>query len=276
MVKLKDLSVGELDTMAEAGERVLECYRVLAKSGSNVVAEMLRGQGTFYEFDHYPAGDIYDPETHAQYYYHAHREGEHGHFHTFLREKGMPGDCRPVEQSEAPFMKERDDTLSHLIAVSMNRAGFPIGLFTTNRWITADNWYKADDVIRMVDRFDMDLAWPSWPVNIWITAMVRLFRPQIEELVRERDAAVAAWQKKHPRRDAFEDRKCDITSVRKISVAAQIKRVNKALASAYARPAPRIRSGRGVRGRGAEGAPANEIDLGQRTVETRSLRSVPA
>ena len=229
MVKLKDFPVGELETMAAAGERVLECYRVLAKSDTNVVAEMLRGQGTFYEFDHYPAGDVYDPDTHAQYYYHAHREGEHGHFHTFLREKGMPGDCRPVEQSEAPFMKERDDTLSHLIAISMNRAGFPIGLFTTNRWITADNWYTADDVITMLDRFDMDLAWPSWPVNIWITAMVCLFRPQIEDLVRERDATVADWQMKHPRRDAFEDRKCDITSVRKISVAAQIKRVNKAL-----------------------------------------------
>ena len=229
MGKWKDFSAGELETMAAAGERGLECYRVLAKSDTNVVAEVLRGQGTFYEFDHYPPGDVHDPDTHAQYYYHAHREGEHGHFHTFLREKGMPGDCRPVEQSAADYMNERDDTLSHLIAISMNRAGFPTGLFTTNRWITADNWYTADDVIRMLDRFDMDLAWPSWPVNIWITNMVRLFRPQIEELVRERDAAVADWQKKHPRRDAFEDRKCDITSVRKISVAAQIKRLNKAL-----------------------------------------------
>ena len=229
MVKLKGLPRKRLTAMAEAGERILECYRVLAKSDTNVVAEVLRGQGTFYEYDHYPTGDVHDPETHSQYYYHSHRGDEHGHFHTFLREKGMPGDCRPVEQSEAPFMKERDDTLSHLIAISMNRAGFPTGLFTTNRWITADNWYTADDVIRMLDRFDMDLAWPSWPVNIWITAMVRLFRPQIEELVRERDAAVADWQKKHPRRDAFEDRKCDITSVRRISVAAQIKRVNEAL-----------------------------------------------
>ncbi|MFQ5619834.1 MAG: hypothetical protein ACE5FR_12755, partial [Rhodospirillales bacterium] len=85
-------------------------------------------------------------------------------------------------------------------------------------------------------------------VNIWITNMVRLFRPQIEDLVRGRDRAVADWQKKHPRRDAFEDRKCDITSVRKISVAAQIKRINTALESAYARPAPRKGSGREVRG----------------------------
>ena len=229
MVNLRKLPVEVLDSMATAGEQVLECYRVLEKSGSNVVAEVLRGQGKFYELDHYPAGDIYDPETHSQYFYHAHREGEHGHFHTFLREEGMLADCRPAEQSEAPFMKERDDTISHLIAISMNHAGFPIRLFTTNRWITADKWYEAGDVIKMLDRFEMDLAAPSWPVNIWLTAMLRLFRPQIMELIRARDATVANCQKEHPDVDAFENRECDITSVRKISVAAQIKRVNEAL-----------------------------------------------
>ena len=89
-------------------------------------------------------------------------------------------------------------------------------------------------MIKMLDRFEMDLAWPSWPVNIWVTAMLHLFRPQIEELVQDRDAAVADWQKKHPKKDVFEDRKCDITSTRRISVAAQIKRVNKALMSVAA------------------------------------------
>lgn len=237
MVNLKKWPVAKLTEMALAGQRVLECYRVLQKSNSNVVAEMLRGQGEFYEFDHYPKGDVYDPETCAQYYYHSHRPGEHGHFHTFLRERGMPEQCRPVAQSEAPFMKERDDKVSHLIAISMNRAGYPIRLFTTNRWITADHWYAADDVITMLDRFAMDLAWPSWPVNVWITNMVRLFRPQIEELVRERDAAVAAWQTRYPDKDAFEDHGCDITSMRHISVKDQIKRVNAALESASARPA---------------------------------------
>ena len=232
MVSLKKLSHEQLQTMAIAGVQVLECYRVLQKSNSNVVAEVLRGQGEFFEFDHYPKGDVYDSETHSQFYYHSHRKGEHGHFHTFLREKGMPKDCRPVKQSEANFMKERDDKLSHIIAISMNRAGFPIALFTTNRWITADNWYKANDVIKMLGLFEMDLASPSWPVNIWLTAILRLFRPQIMELVRERDATVGDWQKTHPENDAFEDRECGITSARRISVAAQIKRVNQALMAA--------------------------------------------
>ncbi|MCH7487003.1 MAG: hypothetical protein IIC04_08450 [Proteobacteria bacterium] len=229
MVKLKDFPVGELETMAAAGERVLECYRVLAKSDTNVVAEVLRGQGTFYEYDHYPTGDVHDPETHSQYYYHSHRDDEHGHFHTFLRQKGMPKGLTPIEQSEATFMKERDDTLSHLIAISMNRAGYPICLFTTNRWVAADNWYGAEDVIAMLDRFMMDMAQPSWPVNIWITNMVRLFRPEIEELVRERDKVVADWRKRYQDRDVFEDRELELTSILDISVEKQIERVNKAL-----------------------------------------------
>jgi hypothetical protein len=175
---------------------------------------------------------VYDNETHSQYYYHSHREDEHGHFHTFLRKKGMPKGCLPVQQSEAEFMKERDDTLSHLIGISMDRAGYPIALFTTNRWVTADNWYKADDVISMLDTFEMDLAWPSWPTNIWVSAMLRLFRPDIEDLIRARDITMADWQKNHPDSDAFEDRGCDITSFQEISVAERIEQVNRALANA--------------------------------------------
>ena len=215
--------------MAVAGAQVLECYRVLQKTNSNVVAEVIKDGGTFYEYHHYPKGDVYDNETHSQYFYHAHRPKEHGHFHTFLRKDGMPRNCNPVKQSKAPFMDNRDDTISHIIGISMNRSGYPTRLFTTNRWITADNWYAADDVIKMLDRFHMDLAWPSWPVNIWLTAMLRLFRPQIIELVHERDAAARRWQESHPGVDVFEDRDFDIASVRRISVEAQIERVNVAL-----------------------------------------------
>ena len=84
------LSQQDLEEMWSAGQQVLNCYRVLAKSNDNIVGELLKGQGTFYEMDHYPPGDVFDSETNSQYYYHAHRGGEHGHFHTFLRSDGMP------------------------------------------------------------------------------------------------------------------------------------------------------------------------------------------
>ncbi|MGB1547173.1 MAG: DUF6969 family protein, partial [Alphaproteobacteria bacterium] len=61
----------KLEAMLAAGQEILECCRLLDKTGDNVVGELLRGHETFYEWNHYPKGDAYDSETHSQYYYHA-------------------------------------------------------------------------------------------------------------------------------------------------------------------------------------------------------------
>ncbi len=79
------LSRAELEAMDAAGAEVAEVERLLAKSGQNPVSEALRDADVFYEWQHYPAGDVYDPETHAQFFYHAHAPGrraaQHGPFH---------------------------------------------------------------------------------------------------------------------------------------------------------------------------------------------------
>ncbi len=228
---LEALGRERLEAMRAAGEEILECRRVLLKGGLNVVGEMLRGQGEFVEYEHYPADDVFDADSHAQYYYHAHRgsEGEHGHFHTFLRAPGMPAGVAPAPYGGDEPWPSGDEALSHLIAVSMDAYGEPIGLFTVNRWVTGDAWYPAADVIRMLDRFDIDHANPSWPANRWLGAMLRLFRPQIEALILARDAAVADWARAHPATDVFEDRELEITSQLEISVEAQIAAVTAAL-----------------------------------------------
>ncbi|HSO43071.1 MAG TPA: hypothetical protein VLR47_09580, partial [Rhodospirillales bacterium] len=120
--------------------------------------------------------------------------------------------------------------LSHLVAISMDGAGYPLRLFTTNRWVTGETWYAAADVIRMLDRFVIDLAYPSLPVNIWITAMIRLFRPEIEALVRERDAALQERAATRTEGGAHEDRTIEVVSSLPISVEDQVERVAKALA----------------------------------------------
>ncbi len=233
----------QLELMAEAGAEVVNCMRVLAKSGDNVVAELLRGEETFYEWDHYPKGDVYDHETHSQYYYHAHpsdeRPGEHGHFHTFLRPKGMPPDIEPAPVPDYEPPEDEDDALSHIIGISMDKFGVPIRLFTTNRWVTGEVWYAAEDVIRLSDCFDIDLAPPSWPVNRWVSAMVRLFHPQLSDLVRKRDARVAEWVKVHPEENAFEDRNLEIVSEVDVSVDDQMRAITRALE----RPKRKRRSG---------------------------------
>ncbi|MCF8465857.1 MAG: hypothetical protein K9G33_00490 [Sneathiella sp.] len=227
---LRKLPSERLNRMNEAADEILECYRVLKKGSANIVGEILRGQGTFYEWDHYPEGDVYDDETHAQYYYHAHRENEHGHFHTFLRKNGMREGVTPVPyDGDAEWPTAEDEIICHLIAISMDSAGFPVGLFTTNRWVTGENWYDKNDVIEMLDGFIIDHSTPSWPANRWLTAMVVLFRPQIEQLIVARDARILEWLEKNPDVDVFEDRNLEITSTLCIKVEDQIRAVKEVM-----------------------------------------------
>jgi hypothetical protein len=111
----------------------------------------------------------------------------------------------------------------------MNEFGVPIRLFTTNRWVTGEIWYAGHDVRAMLDGFLIDHAQPSWPVNRWISGMVRLYRPQIENLIDARDAAVDAWRAAYPDRNVLEDRALEITSVIDIDIDNQIGQISAAL-----------------------------------------------
>lgn len=229
------LPKSRLETMLEAGMEVVDCIRVLSRTGDNIVGELLRGTEGFYEWDHYPDGDIYDHETHAQFYYHAHpqelRGGEHGHFHTFMRANGIPDAVRPAGLPDYEKPADRNDDLSHLIAISMNPTGLPICMFSTNRWVTGETWYRAEDVCALIDRFVIDHAQPSWPVNRWITSMLQLFHPQAVALIRARDERVKEWAADHPDQNAYEDRELEITAVIDVSIDDQIAAVQAALAS---------------------------------------------
>ncbi len=221
-----------LRAMQAAGAEIVECLRVLEKADLNLVGEVLRGHGTFFELEHYPPQDVFDVATHSQYYYHAHRGigGEHGHFHTFLRGPGMPVGVSPVPYAGSESWPKGDDEIAHLVAISMDAYGRPIGLFTVNRWVTAEAWHPADDVIRMLDQFEIDHAYPSWPVNRWLTAMLQFFKPQIEWLIRRRDEVVADWAARHPETDVFEDRNLEVTSEITVTIEEQLARVREALA----------------------------------------------
>ncbi len=228
---LAALSRGRLEEMRLAGEAILDCYRVLQKAEQNIVGQCIAHQGTFYELDHYPKGDVYDREHHAQYYYHSHRKesGEHGHFHTFVRAKGMPKGILPVAYKGKAKRPTGDDALAHFIAISMSGPGFPVSLFTTNRWVTDETFYKAEDNIAMLDRFKIDHTFPCLAVNRWITALVDLFRPQIKELMLVRDKTIKNWAATHPGIDVYEDRDLEITSIMNIDVDRQIAAVEAAL-----------------------------------------------
>lgn len=100
----------------------------------------------------------------------------------------------------------------------MDAWGYPLSLFTTNRWVTGETWRHAEDAITLLRHFEIDHAFPSWPTNRWITAMLRLHRPFIEGMLHHRDAVVTAWRAMHPEGDVFEDRRLDIIGTLPVSV----------------------------------------------------------
>lgn len=217
--------------MSAAGAAVTGSQRALAARNSNIVAEILRDQGEFFEWDHYPKGEVIDRKTHSQYYYHAHakseRPGEHGHFHTFIRFDGMPRDRKPIE--DGGVKNPEDRVGAHLIGLAMDDLGRPIKMFTTNRWLTDETLYDAETVISVLDKFEIGVDKPSRAVNQWLSGMLRLFRPQIVDLIRRRDLKIDAWRNKYQNRDTFEDRRLEVITETNISVDDQISALDLAL-----------------------------------------------
>jgi len=218
-----------LPALQTAAKRIQECHRLLDKAGLNIVGELLRGQGTFYEMSHYPADDVYDTQTHSQYYYHNHRglNNEHGHFHTFLRAPSIPDNIQPMQgfMRSAPWPLGAD-ALAHFIGISMDGNGLAIGFFATNRWVTAQTWYSAEDTIALLDRFFIDHAYPNLVVNQWLNAMFVLFRPHIEALLRHRDKVIAAASLAAPEIDVLEDRALEITGSYTITLDQRIEQIS--------------------------------------------------
>lgn len=231
---------------ASAAAVIGECRRVLAAQGSNVAREAAGDARPIVEWRHYPADDAYDPVSHAQYFYHRHpaaageeEPGEHGHFHLFLRAEGMPAGTTPLLLPEAaianlptppqaaPLKRGARDEVSHLVAIAIDRRGEPTRLFTTNRWVTGETWYRAEDVIRMLDRFSLDAAEPASVLDRWIGAVVRLYQPEIAMLLRERDKVVMDPRRRRRRIDVFEDPKLEIASSLAIDLEARLAAVDR-------------------------------------------------
>src|SRR5262249_39266615 len=85
--------------MISAAAVIGDCRRELAARDRNIVTEVI-GDCAASEWRHYPDGEVYDPKSHAQYFFHMHSVSdrparEHGHFHTFLRGDGMPAGMAP-------------------------------------------------------------------------------------------------------------------------------------------------------------------------------------
>jgi hypothetical protein len=191
-------AAGHIGMSGEARERALAevafCDSVLAKGGLNVLTETFRDAQGVVAWEHYPPGDVFDPASGSQWFYHCHpaEEGaaEHGHFHCFIRPRGPDG---PIH---------------HLAAVGVDAYGRTLRLFTVNQWVVGDDWLDAEATIALLPRFDMQMPRPSYLVNRWLTAIFVAHEDQIAELIRERDRVLEA----RGNRAVREDRSLEVTS----------------------------------------------------------------
>ena len=143
----------------------------------------------------------------------------------------MPPGATPAVVEDFAMPEDPDDALSLLAAISMDPKGFPIKLFTTNRWVTGEVWYEARDVCRFLRRFEIDLAYPSWIVNVWVTNIITLFRPQIRELIYQRDIVVHRRKGAFPDRDVFEDREFEVVTECDVDLDAQMSAIEAMLSA---------------------------------------------
>lgn len=166
------------DAKNQADQEIAFCQAILAKSASNVLLETLRDAPDVKAWSHYPEGDVFDPASGAQWYYHCHSPSndaeEHGHFHCFVRPEGTNG---PVH---------------HLAAIGVDPYGKLHRIFTVNHWVVGDDWLDAAETVQLVKKFDVQMARPSYLVNRWLTAIFVRYEDEIANLIRQRDAVIAA------------------------------------------------------------------------------------
>jgi len=233
---LAKLPPQELEAMHDAAALVLACQKRLAEAGSSPVAEALKDAGAFEEWGHYPPGDVEDAGTGSLYYYHAHAaheraEGEHGHFHIFVRPPRLGLSPEPDRRYEGADPHAPEARIAHLAALSMDAHGRPMRFFATNRWVSDETWYPGKTVAALIDRFAIEKTEPSADLNTWVTGMVRLFRPQIAALLEERDRVLerAAESRPEGAGTILEDRALQNLCELPIDLVAQIRALEEAL-----------------------------------------------
>src|SRR5258706_384847 len=130
------LSDAELRRMSSAASDLLDLVSQAYEAGRLILMDLL-GDEPFVQWEHYPADDLYDPNSRVLIFYHAHspddrQSAEHGHFHCFVECSDVAADTSPL----AGPRKRKGRRLCHVAGISVDRRGVPTGLFIPNQWVT--------------------------------------------------------------------------------------------------------------------------------------------
>lgn len=181
--------------------RIVMIIKELKFEGSNLVKKIMnKRKYVFDPFTHYPFdGGLKDANTGNQLFFHIHRLNEFGHFHTFATDE--------------------EGSLVHLVLISMNKHGEPLGLATVNRWVTGDKYAKADTLKILSKRFFVSPElYVDKRVVEFVNHIFKAFQEEINNLYDERDNWISEYVNKNYS-EPFEDRDYEIISYKEINLA---------------------------------------------------------
>ena len=149
----------------------------LAEMQSNAVLQVIDATKPLEENKKYPPGFLQFSLQGLRAYYHCHpasRKGvhrfpaEHGHFHIFIR--------------------IADERWLHLVALSMDSMGQPLGWFTVNLWVSGESWLAADELVKKFNQLPLQPADSKLSlVEQWLLSLLLLEKQTVISLIKERD-----------------------------------------------------------------------------------------
>lgn len=213
--QLAAYSKDELLQMYTAGLEATKWQNLLSKVHETVFSDVIKNFDNFFIGDRYPHDSINDFETQSTYFYHSHRPREHGHFHVYYSNEDV------MSEYEVIASWNRKHLNTHIVAISMHPDGDAIGFFVPNQWITKDEWFKAEDMEKMISNFEINHPYPSWPSNQWVKQMLIVFKPQLIQVLKERDKFI--FNRDVPMEKTLNDPKIDVLASISISISDQME-----------------------------------------------------
>lgn len=197
----------EADSDVSAVESLVSCLLEMAEATTNPVLLIINPELPLQENKKYPTDLLQFKGLGWRAYYHCHPssrsghhrfQGEHGHFHIFVRTGSNP------------------EKWSHLVALAMDNMGQPLGLFTVNHWVTGEEWQSAQQLIKHLKKIpyiEQDNV-----VERWLLSLLDVSSVLIESILYERDTVIELKQSEKNEADIKADKNLYLLSEIKLEL----------------------------------------------------------
>ena len=184
-----------------ATQSLVACLLDMAEAETNPVLQVIQSDLPLKENKKYPPELLQFNGLGWRAYYHCHPasragnhrfNGEHGHFHIFVRTKINP------------------ERWSHVVALAMDSMGQPLGWFTVNHWVTGEDWESASNLVLYLKQ--LPYSEQENVIEKWLLSLLALSHDEVESILYERDEIIELKQSAEQENDVKKDKKLYLLS----------------------------------------------------------------